>query len=61
MVGSLGYEYSGIQSTNLVLALFALVAIESGSQRLGRSYAGFLGLMLVLDTIWLAVLGPELW
>ncbi|KAJ4979852.1 hypothetical protein NE237_010632 [Protea cynaroides] len=41
LVESLGTLYNGVLLINLPIALFALVAIESSSQRLGRTYAVF--------------------
>ncbi len=45
---------------NLMLALFALVAIESGSQSLGRAYVGLLALALVLDILWFILFTSEI-
>ncbi|KAI7752247.1 hypothetical protein M8C21_023168, partial [Ambrosia artemisiifolia] len=39
LIGSLGALYTGVCVVNLGIALFALVAIENSSQRLGRTYA----------------------
>jgi len=59
-VGSLGAAYTGIVLANLALALFALIAIESGSQSLGRAYAGFLALALLLDIVWFILFTNEI-
>lgn len=60
LVGSLGAVYNGIVLANLALALFALVAIESGSQSLGRAYAALLALSLVLDIVWFILFTNEI-
>jgi len=59
-VGSLGAVYTGIVLANLALALFALIAIESGSQSLGRAYAGLLALALLLDIAWFILFTNEI-
>ncbi|GAB2276907.1 hypothetical protein Dimus_011617 [Dionaea muscipula] len=61
LVGSLGASYNGVLLINLAIALFALVAIESGSQRLGRTYASLLCSAIVLDIIWLTMFSYEIW
>lgn len=60
LVGSLGAVYTGIVLANLALALFALIAIESGSQSLGRAYAGLLALSLLLDIVWFSLFTNEI-
>ncbi|KAG0626088.1 hypothetical protein M758_2G101200 [Ceratodon purpureus] len=60
LIGSLGAVYTGIVLANLALALFALVAIESGSQSLGRAYAGLLVVSLVLDIVWFCLFTNEI-
>lgn len=60
LVGSLGALYTGIVLANLALAFFALIAIESGSQSLGRAYAGLLGLSLILDVVWFCLFTNEI-
>lgn len=60
LIGSLGALYTGIVVANLMLALFALVAIESGSQSLGRAYVGLLALALVLDILWFILFTSEI-
>lgn len=52
MVGSLGALFNGILLVNMVAALFALVAIESSSQILGRTYGVLLICMIFLDAAW---------
>ncbi|MQL77809.1 hypothetical protein Taro_010231 [Colocasia esculenta] len=49
LVGSLGALYNGVLLINLVVALFALVAIENNSQSLGRTYAALLACGILLD------------
>lgn len=46
---------------NLAIALFALVAIESGSQSLGRTYAFLLLSAILLDVIWFILFAPTIW
>ncbi|RVX13036.1 hypothetical protein CK203_009735 [Vitis vinifera] len=52
LVGSLGALYNGVLLINLAVALFALVAIESSSQSLGRTYAVLLFFSILLDISW---------
>ncbi|KAJ7558019.1 hypothetical protein O6H91_04G021900 [Diphasiastrum complanatum] len=59
-IGSLGALYSGVLVVHLALALFALVAIESGSQTLGRTYAGLLGCAVLLDIAWFMIFTYEI-
>ncbi|GAB2286959.1 hypothetical protein Dimus_021347 [Dionaea muscipula] len=61
LVGSLGASYNGVSLINLAIALFALVAIESGSQRLGRTYAILLISAILLDAMWLILFFCEIW
>ncbi|WVZ22312.1 hypothetical protein V8G54_000856 [Vigna mungo] len=63
LVGSLGASYNGVSLVNLVVALFALVAIESSSQSLGRTYAFLLFCTILLDVYqkvesWPMILAP---
>ncbi|KAG6547382.1 hypothetical protein Mapa_010830 [Marchantia paleacea] len=60
LIGSLGASYTGVLVANLTLALFALVAIESGSQTLGRTYAGLLAFALVIDIVWFILFTQEI-
>ncbi|KAM0947961.1 hypothetical protein DsansV1_C07g0073211 [Dioscorea sansibarensis] len=52
LVGSLSALYNGVLLINLVVALFALIAIESSSQSLGRTYAVLLFCAILLDIAW---------
>ncbi|KAL0707954.1 hypothetical protein Bca4012_074380 [Brassica carinata] len=61
MVGSLGALYNGVLLINLAIALFALVAIESNSQSLGRTYAVLLFCAILLDISWLILFSSEIW
>ena len=45
---------------NLAISLFALVAIESGSQVLGRSYGVLLVCALLLDIAWFILFSVEI-
>ena len=44
-----------------MIALFALVAIESNSQSLGRTYAALLFCALLLDISWFILFTQEIW
>jgi hypothetical protein len=46
---------------NLVIGLFAVVAIESSSQRLGRTYAVLLFFAVVLDVAWFILFSHAIW
>lgn len=61
MIGSLGALYNGVLLINLAIALFALVAIESNSQSLGRTYAALLFCAILLDISWLILFSSEIW
>lgn len=60
LIGSLGASYTGLLLANLAIALFALVAIESGSQTLGRTYAVLLVCALLLDIAWFVLFSTEI-
>ncbi|XP_020275848.1 uncharacterized protein LOC109850281 isoform X2 [Asparagus officinalis] len=61
LVGSLGALFNGVLLINLVIALFALVAIESSSQSLGRTYAVLLFCAIILDISWLILFSGSIW
>ncbi|XP_010480092.1 PREDICTED: uncharacterized protein LOC104758835 [Camelina sativa] len=61
LIGSLGALYNGVLLINLAIALFALVAIESNSQSLGRTYAVLLFCALLLDISWFILFTQEIW
>lgn len=61
LIGSLGALYNGVLLANLVIALFALVAIESSSQSLGRTYAALLICAILLDISWFILFAHEIW
>ncbi|PSS14490.1 Potassium transporter like [Actinidia chinensis var. chinensis] len=61
LVGSLGALYNGVSLINLVIALFALVAIESSSQSLTRTYAVLLFCALLLDVFSFILFTHEIW
>ncbi|KAL1556960.1 hypothetical protein AAHA92_12507 [Salvia divinorum] len=52
LIGSLGALYNGVLLVNLGISLFALVAIESSSQSLARTYAALLFSSILLDLAW---------
>eukprot|EP00850_Spirogloea_muscicola_P009214 SM000051S17574 [mRNA] locus=s51:421835:422912:- [translate_table: standard] len=59
---SAGPWYTGAAAADLAAALFALVALESGSQALGRTYAALLlPATLLLDAAWLATFSRAAW
>ncbi|KAL4561021.1 hypothetical protein LXL04_033181 [Taraxacum kok-saghyz] len=61
LIGSLGALYNGITLINLGIGLFALVAIESSSQSLGRTYAALLFSAILLDILWFIFFSHEIW
>ncbi|KAB1199558.1 hypothetical protein CJ030_MR2G020345 [Morella rubra] len=61
LIGSLGALYNGVLLINLAIALFALVAIESSSQSLGRTYAVLLFFAILLDISWFILFSREIW
>ncbi|KAG6632736.1 uncharacterized protein LOC122292581 isoform X1 [Carya illinoinensis] len=61
LIGSLGALYNGVLLINLTIALFALVAIESSSQSLGRTYAVLLFCAILLDIFWFILFTHEIW
>ncbi|KAK1412010.1 hypothetical protein QVD17_32930 [Tagetes erecta] len=61
LVGSLGALYNGVSLINVGIGLFALVAIESSSQSLGRTYAVLLFCAILLDILWFCLFCHEIW
>ncbi|KAK3204830.1 hypothetical protein Dsin_018876 [Dipteronia sinensis] len=61
LIGSLGALYNGVLLINLGIALFALVAIESSSQSLGRTYAVLLFCSVLIDISWFILFTHEIW
>ncbi|XP_020692941.1 uncharacterized protein LOC110107117 isoform X2 [Dendrobium catenatum] len=61
LLGSLGALFNGVLLINLVIALFALVAIESSSQNLGRTYAVLLFCAILLDVAWFILFSHTIW
>ncbi|KAI3851703.1 hypothetical protein MKX03_022348 [Papaver bracteatum] len=61
LIGSLGALFNGVTLINFAIALFALVAIESSSQRLGRTYAFLLCCGLLLDISWFILFSNHIW
>ncbi|XP_019055599.1 PREDICTED: uncharacterized protein LOC104611176 isoform X2 [Nelumbo nucifera] len=61
LVGSLGALYNGVLLINLAIALFALVAIESSSESLARTYAILLCCAIILDIFWFILFTHEIW
>nr|GMD18021.1 uncharacterized protein LOC109160066 isoform X1 [Ipomoea batatas] len=61
LIGSLGALYTGVLFAHLGIALFALVAIESSSQSLGRTYAVLLLSAVFLDVSWFLLFSRQIW
>ena len=61
LIGSLGALFNGVLVINLVIGLFAVVAIESSSQKLGRTYAVLLFFAVVLDVAWFILFSHAIW
>lgn len=61
LVGSLGALYNGVLLINLSISLFALVAIESSSQSLARTYAILLFCAIFLDISWFIFFSYDIW
>uniref|UniRef100_A0A0E0AHD7 Uncharacterized protein n=1 Tax=Oryza glumipatula TaxID=40148 RepID=A0A0E0AHD7_9ORYZ len=61
LIGSLGALFNGVLVINLVIGLFAVVAIESSSQTLGRTYAVLLFFAIVLDVAWFILFSHAIW
>lgn len=60
LIGSCSASYMGLLVANLAIALFALIAVESGSQKLGRTYAVLLVCALLLDVAWFVLFSVEI-
>ncbi|XP_047323060.1 uncharacterized protein LOC124926801 isoform X2 [Impatiens glandulifera] len=61
LVGSVGALYNGVALINLAIGLFALVAIESSSQTLCRTYAVLLFFSIILDVVWFTLFAHDIW
>ncbi|KAI0501786.1 hypothetical protein KFK09_016731 [Dendrobium nobile] len=61
MIGSLGALFNGILLVNMVAALFAIVAMESSSQILVRTYGVLLSCMIFLDAAWFVFFSGTIW
>ncbi|GER50705.1 membrane protein insertase YidC [Striga asiatica] len=61
LVGSLGPIYNGVLLVDLGISLFALVAIESSSQSLARTYAFLLFCSICLDFSWFFIFSHHIW
>ncbi|KAL0436094.1 UNVERIFIED_CONTAM: hypothetical protein Sradi_0317300 [Sesamum radiatum] len=61
LIGSLGALYNGVLLVNLGISLFALVAIESSSQGLARTYAILLLSSILLDLSWFFLFSHHIW
>ncbi|KAI4304860.1 hypothetical protein MLD38_040322 [Melastoma candidum] len=61
LVGSLAASYNGVLLINLSIALFALVAIVSSSQTLGRTYVVLLVCAMLLDVSWFILFSHDIW
>ncbi|PSR86927.1 Potassium transport system protein kup [Actinidia chinensis var. chinensis] len=61
LIGSLGALYNGVPLINIAIALFALVAIQSSSQSLARTYAVLLFCAILIDILWFILFTREIW
>ncbi|KAL3850358.1 hypothetical protein ACJIZ3_012240 [Penstemon smallii] len=61
LIGSLGAFYTGVLLVNLGISLFALVAIESSSQSLARTYALLLFSSILVDISWFFLFSHDIW
>ncbi|KAL3820232.1 hypothetical protein ACJIZ3_006137 [Penstemon smallii] len=61
LIGSLGSFFNGVLLANLGISLFALIAIESSSQNLARTYAVLLFSSILLDISWLFLFSHYIW
>ncbi|XP_047982218.1 uncharacterized protein LOC125223224 isoform X2 [Salvia hispanica] len=61
LIGSLGALFNGVLLVNLGISLFALVAIESSSQSLARTYAVLLFSSILLDLSWFFLFSHHIW
>lgn len=59
--GSLGALFNGLLLIDLALGLFALVAIDRSSERLGRTYAVLLICAIILDVQWFILFSRIIW
>ncbi|KAJ6841906.1 uncharacterized protein M6B38_303585 [Iris pallida] len=61
MIGSMAPLYNGASLMNLAVSLYALVAIESGSRNLRRTYVALLPCMILLDLTWFLLYFHNIW
>ncbi|XP_011089757.1 uncharacterized protein LOC105170617 [Sesamum indicum] len=61
LIGSLAPLYNGVLLVDLGISLFALVAIESSSQSLARTYAFLLFCSVFLDLSWFLLFSHDIW
>ncbi|XP_073040228.1 uncharacterized protein [Primulina eburnea] len=61
LIGSLGAFFNAVLLVNLGVSLFALVAIESSSQSLARTYAVLLFCSIFLDVFWFILFSRDIW
>ncbi|KAL0369967.1 UNVERIFIED_CONTAM: hypothetical protein Sangu_0314800 [Sesamum angustifolium] len=61
LIGSLAPLYNGVLLVDLGISLFALVAIESSSQSLARTYAFSLFCSVFLDLSWFLLFSHDIW
>ena len=58
--GALSWAFGGINMITFGFTLFAIVALEAGSDRLLRMYTIFVTGMWIMDVVWLALWGTHL-
>ncbi|KAK4740775.1 hypothetical protein SAY87_024363 [Trapa incisa] len=61
LVESLGVLYNGVLLINLASALFALLAIQSSNQSMGRTYVVLLICVILLVIAWFILFSCEIW
>ncbi|KAI3989987.1 hypothetical protein MKX01_003690 [Papaver californicum] len=61
LIGSLGALFNGVTLVNFVIELLSLIAIESSSQRLGRTYAILLCCGILLNISWFILFPNHTW
>ncbi|KAM7279223.1 hypothetical protein ACFE04_006357 [Oxalis oulophora] len=61
LIGSLGASFNGVLLINFCISLFALVAIASSSQSLGRTYAILLFSSILIDIAWFILFSHHIW
>ena len=61
IIGCVGPFHTGLLAANASLAMFGLVAVASGYQALGRSYATLLVFSIIADAAWIHLYATAVW